>query len=116
MLMLARPVRSIPISLRKCSAEVFIFLAVSLSASLTMVFLLITPRADGLDHDGALDVAAFAEGEDEDGHGVVAAERDGRGVHDPEVLPEDVDVADGLEPLSRLVGHRVGGIDAVDLG
>src|SRR5665647_645405 len=116
MLILARPVRSMPISLRKWSAEVFIFLAVSASTSLTMVFLLINPRADGLAHDGPPDVAALAQGEDEDGHAVVAAERNGRRVHDLEVLLEDVDVADGLEPLGRLVGDRVRRVDAVDLG
>src|SRR5512143_2454438 len=106
MAMLARPVRSMPSSLRKCSTDPFIFFSRSRRTSLTMASSGSDDFGpDRLAADGPQDGVLAVEGENDDGQVVVLAERDGGRVHDLQALLEDVDVLDPPELPGRRVGH-----------
>src|SRR5438309_361444 len=60
-------------------------------------------------------VAAYADVEHDQPQAVVAAQRDRRGIHDSEVLVEDIHVADAGEERRRPVALGIAGVDTVDL-
>ena len=72
--------------------------------------------ADGSPITTPLDVARRLEVEDENRQLVVHAERDRRGVHHLQALLQDLQVRDLLVAGRLRVLHRIGGVDAVDLG
>src|ERR1017187_1794609 len=77
---------------------------------------LIDQRADALSHHHALNVAALIEVEDDDRQVVLAAKRDGGGIHYPQPQPQHVHVADLVEHGGVLYQHRIVGVDSVNLG
>src|SRR3954462_9831026 len=73
-------------------------------------------RPDRFTRDHASQVSRGAQVEDDDRELVVHAQGDGGGVHHLEPLFQDLDVGNGIVFGGVFVDHRVGGVDAVDLG
>src|SRR5436190_3460332 len=77
---------------------------------------LVDHGADRLADQHTVDVPGLEDVEDHDRQLVVAAEGDGRRVHDLEALVDHVDVGDPVVALGLGVGAGVGGVHAVDAG
>src|SRR3990170_4791278 len=127
---LARPVRPVARSRRKASSAFSMRSVASRRASSIMA----SPLSLGgggcvlqyrleVAHDGAVvlsgggefDAAMHTEVEDDDGEGVLHAEREGGGVHHLEASVEGVQVAEAQELPRRRVLRRIGLVDAVNV-
>src|SRR5688500_19260881 len=73
-------------------------------------------RADGVTKHDSADAAGFSEIEYDDWQLVVHAEGNGRGVHDLQLPLEDLQIRNAWVFGGRRGEHRIGGVDAVDLG
>src|SRR5947209_15130586 len=112
----ARPVRMPASSFRTVSTDTFIFcLASTMRVLADISALLLDHGADLLAPDDAPQRALLAEVVDHDGQLVVLAQRDRGGVHDLEVVLEDVQVRQAVVLRRSRVLEGVGVVDPVHL-
>src|SRR3954451_4628050 len=113
----ARPVRTVPNSVRACSTDFAMRVCASLisSSTVAMSALLrcLDDGADLLAGDDAGDVA-FGELEHVDRELVVHAERERRGVHDLQAALDRFEMREPRQELRVRVGSRIAVVDALD--